>query len=126
MANTAFGLTEPEVPAGPVPMVLAAVTVKVYAAPAVGPVSGSEVAEALVEVRARPVWATPWALTGVTVHRFTTGPLSGPAVHDTVAAVSPAVAVMLMGAPGAGWGVTDTGLLGVPLPAALTARTSIW
>jgi hypothetical protein len=80
--------------AADVPTALVAVTVNVYAVPLVRPVTVADVAPVVVIVR------PPGA--AVTVYPVTAEPpsLAG-AVHDTTAAVFPAVAVTPVGTPGA-------------------------
>ncbi len=79
-----------------VPSAFVAVTVKVYDAPTVSPVSVRVVVEAS---KLSGVWATPLRM-GVTVYPVMGLPLLAGAVQVTVAAATPAVAVGAAGAAG--------------------------
>jgi hypothetical protein len=108
----------------PVPTVLVAVTVNVYAVPFVRPVTVVLVAGG-DPVIVFDVWA-PDPMYGVTVYDVIGRPPLGGAAQVTVAEPSPAVAVTPVGAPGTVGpvGVTEfEGSEGAPVPTALVAVT---
>jgi hypothetical protein len=122
VAGTVAGVTGVDAAdSGLVPMLLVAVTVKVYAVPLVRPVTTLD-----VPVAGTAVCATP-AINGVTEYAVMGLPPSDGAVQVTVADASPLVAATPVGAAGAVTGAVgvmeDEGAEAEPVPTAFLAVT---